>query len=245
MHRNTPWPLSHTLAALACCAALAAPAGAQLRIQATSIYYGDALTYTGLGDLGGGVGHGRYQLGGCSYSYNGLDRTFCVAIGTYVELAGSVAPGATGTFLWSMSWSGDGPSPVEARPTAPGGGGLDLYYVPPATYFEVLLGNGLYATFDPGVQDTPNPAGGVLSWQAFLAPSGVCTGGPSTCAIDAVGLSTGSSISAPLAELDMQLDYPGGVLPTSTPEPASLALLAAGLAVFGAWRYRRQSRAER
>ena len=82
MHGNIRH-LKGALAAVACCASLAAPAGAQLRIQATNIFSGDVLAYYGLGDLGGGVGHGTYQLGSCAF--NGVNRTYCTTTGSYVE----------------------------------------------------------------------------------------------------------------------------------------------------------------
>ena len=231
--------LTCALAAGACCALSAAPAEGQLRIQATSIASGDVLAYYGLGDLGGGVGHGTYQLGACAF--NGVDRTDCTTTGSYVETAASVHPGATGTFTWRMTWMGNGSNPIQASSVAPGSNNLALYSVPAGSFFEVLLGSGLYANLDFGVPDTPNPTDGTLNWQAFASPNAVCTGGPSSCAIGAVGLSNGSSFTSPIAAFDMQLDYPGSVLPTTTPEPTAIVLLAVGLGLVGVGGARRRA----
>jgi hypothetical protein len=238
VHGN-PRQLKRALATLACCASLAAPAGAQIRIQATSFTSGNVLAYFGLGDLGGGVGRGTYQMGDCAF--DGVGRTYCTVAGSYVELSNSLNPGATGTFIWRMSWLGSGPNPIQARSNSPGDNSLVLHNVPSGAFFEVFLGNGLYANLDFGAADTPNPTGGQLNWQAFASPAAVCTGSPATCSIGAVGLTNGATLTSPLAPLAIQLTYPGNVVPiTTVPEPATIALVAAGLAVLGAWGSRRR-----
>ena len=220
---------------------LATPARAQYKIQATNITSGNVLAYFGLGDLGGGVGHGTYQLGSCGF--NGVNRTYCTTTGSYAELAGSVNPGATGTFTWRMSWAGNFANPIQAASVSPGSNTLNLFSVPNGAFFEVFLNNGLYANLDFGAPDTPNPQGGSLNWQAFLSATPTCTGSPATCSVGDVGLANGSSISSPIAQFDMQLDYPGNVPPTVTPEPTSTVLLASGFVLVGAG-YRRRRRTD-
>jgi hypothetical protein len=225
--------LKHALAAAAACASIAAPAAAQVKIQATSILSGNVLALYGLGDIGGGVGHGTYQVGSCAFN-GGANRSYCTTSGSYVETAASVNPGATGTFTWRMSWAGNGPNPIQTRSTSPGSNNAVLYVVPPGSFFEVFLGTGLYANLDFGVPDTPNPTGGALNWQAFLG-NAVCTGNPPACSVGPVLLTNGATISGSIGQFNMQLDYPRGQVPTVTPEPATVALVAGGLALVGAW----------
>src|SRR5262245_28839145 len=87
---------------------------ATISITATSIATGNFASYQGLGDLGGGVGHGFYQLGTCAFD-SGANRTNCLVTGSYQEIAGSVTPGATGTFTFRTSWLGNVANPVQAR----------------------------------------------------------------------------------------------------------------------------------
>jgi hypothetical protein len=237
VHSN-PRQLTSALAVVASLALLAPQAGGQMRIQATGFSSGNVLGYYGLGALAGGAGHGTYQLGSCAY--NGVDRTFCTAMGTYVETAGSLNPGATGTFTWRMSWAGSGANPIQARSLTPGNNQLVLHSVPAGAFFELFLGNGMYANLDFGAADVPNPTGGQLNWQAFASPAATCTGSPATCSIGAVGLANGSSIVGPLGNFTMQLDYPAGVPVSTVPEPATVTLVAAGLALMGAWGSRRR-----
>lgn len=208
--------------------------GAQnLSIQSTSFTSGNFLGYTGLGDVGGGVGHGAYQLGSCLFA---AGRTNCTTTGSYLEVAGSANPGATGTYAWRMTWLGNIPNPVEAKSISAGSNILTLLLVPPGAFFEVTLSNGGYANLDFGAQDTPNPTGGSLNWQAFFGQA-TCTGNPPNCGVGSVGLTNGATISGTISAFNMQLTYP-----TSTvPEPSTLLLCAVGIALVAARRARRLS----
>lgn len=205
-----------------------------LSIQSTSFTTGNFLSYAGLGDLGGGVGHGTYQLGSsCLFA---AGRTSCTTTGAYAEVAGSANPGATGTYSWRMTWLGNIPNPVEAKSVSAGSNILSLLSVPPGAFFEVTLSNGSYANLDFGAQDTPNPTGGSLNWQAFFGQSS-CTGSPATCSVGSVGLTNGATISGTMSAFNMQLTYPS----STVPEPSTLVLCAIGIAAVAARRVRRTS----
>ncbi|GEM_PF-1837911 len=217
------------------------PAAAQthISIQATTIPVGNLLNIAGIGDIGGGVGHGTYQLGSCSY--DGFSRSNCVTSGTYVELAGSQNPGSTGTFSWRLTWLGNAPNPIQVRSVSAGSNITTLYSVPTGSFFEVILGNGRYANLDFGAPDTPNPTGGVLNWQAFLSNNATCSGSPATCSVSDVMLAPGSSIQSNISQFNMQLDYAATVVP----EPSSVALVGIGLLAIAAQGYRRRSNSRR
>jgi PEP-CTERM motif len=238
LRRNTRHMLKSAMGLLSVAGLAGSPAAAQthLSIHVTSIFSGNILSITGLGDLGGGVGHGTYQLGNCSY--NGVNRSYCVVDGAYVETAGSNNPGATGVFTWRMSWLGSGPNPISVKSNAPGSNVTTLHSVPAGSFFEVFLGNGLYANLDFGAPDTPNPLGGALNWQAFLTAGATCTGLPPGCSVSDAMLSTGANIQSPLSAFDMQLDYRTNVVP----EPSTTALLGVGLLAMAVQGYRRRNR---
>lgn len=104
--------------AIACVGLAATSASAAtISIQATGYTSGNFLGYFGLG-VGGagdapfvGLGHGTYQLGTCGVV---MLHTECVVAGSFVEVAGSVNPGLTGTFVYRMVYPGTGANPIVA-----------------------------------------------------------------------------------------------------------------------------------
>jgi hypothetical protein len=215
----------------------AAAEAATISIAATSVTAGNLLTYEGLGDLGGGVGHGEYLLGTpASCSFDGT-RTNCLVSGTYTEVAGSVNPGATGIFTFRTSWLGNVPNPIQARENV-GTALLNdvvLHVVPPGAFFDLTLSGGYYGALDFGAQDTPNPGGGVLNWQASIFQP-LCTGNPpGGCSVDNVGVAAGTTMSGQISPFTMQIDFPTAA---EVPEPSTVILLGAGLAIVAFRRLR-------
>lgn len=208
-----------------------------ISIQATNITSGNGLHYAGLDTHANG--NGIYTLGSCAFN-SGSNQTICSVIGTYVEVAGSqFNPGATGSFVFRQVWSGNVASPITAVSTTPGGNQLTLGPTTTGTYdshgafWDLTLSNGFYGTLDFGAVTQPNPQGGALNWQAFFgtgANAPACTGNPQpSCSVGGVGQTAGSTISGTLNPFNMQITFAND--PTPVPEPGTIALLGAGLAL--------------
>jgi hypothetical protein len=217
----------------------AGPASA-LTLVATSTAPAGTLRYEGLGDIGGGIGSGRYFLGDCSF--DGTD-TSCLLSGSYVESAGSGhEPGATGSFEMVMRYAGNGPNPVLARSRTPGSDELQLMALGSGSFALTLTPDdgGSFAGVFPAVPFTDS-----IGWSAFLTAGAVCTGlgAGQACGVGQVGLTAGATIQGGVSPFVFSLPLPDA--PPPIPEPATWALMLAGLAATaaGAGRRRVQRRA--
>jgi hypothetical protein len=180
--------------ARACAALLFAsatlPSHADIVGQSTSA--SGMLEYVGMGDVGGGVGSGRYTLGSCVFA---SPNTTCTLSGTYTESAQSThAPGTGGSFTLQLVYPGNGPSPVVARSISPGSDVLQFADAGSATFTLTLVpGAGGQLV---GVYPAPVFAESVV-FAAFLDPANhSCTGvaGPQ-CTVGQVGLVAGATIT--------------------------------------------------
>jgi hypothetical protein len=148
------------------------------------------LFYEGFGDIGGGVGSGRYTLGTCVAS---LTSTTCTVSGSYVETPlSNHSPGGTGTFTLRLVYPGMGPSPVVARSETAGSHVLRFTSLGAAQFIlDVFPASG--GTFT-GVFPAPVAADSI-NFSNFLDGNTVsCTGAPAQCTIGQVGLVAGATI---------------------------------------------------
>ena len=186
---------------------------------------------------GSGIGTGLYTIGKCVLATN----TVCSLSGSYLERADSThTPGATGTFLFQMSFGGVLGTPVIARSQTPGNDALQF----------LSIGDALFTLFvtpaigDPFTSVYPaTPFANSLAFSGF-ASNAHCTGtAVSQCTPGAVGLVNGAIMTANVAPFVFSI--PDVVVPpppvTSVPEPTTAALLLAGL--LGAGLARRRPRA--
>ena len=176
------------------------------------------LVYVGLGDIGGGVGSGRYTLGTCVTS---AGATTCTFSGTYVETAQSDhAPGTGGSFTMRLTYSGT-VTPVIARSItagsdvlqfAPGGGYSFKLDVFPASGGQF---SGTYPA--PVFSDS-------IVFAAFLDPNAFSCSGLSAgqaCRVGQVGLVPGATISGGVNPFDFTIPGNfaiGGVTPVDVIE---------------------------
>ena len=156
--------------------------------------------YIGLGETspGSGIGTGLYRIGNCIQ----LIDTYCSMFGDYQESGGSGnQPGQTGSYAFTMTYSGTGNSPVVARSTTPGGNSLNFVNVGDAL-FELYLfpssGGVIKSVFPDQSFST------LINFGAFITNQQVCQGLPlgQTCSIGNVGLTAGAVDTAPLDRLN-------------------------------------------
>ena len=151
------------------------------------------LQYVGLGDVGGGVGSGRYKLGNCAFDSG---TTTCTLSGSYVETTDSThAPGQQGTFAMTLSYPGNGVSPVIAKSITAGSDVLQIVSTDNNVFTLTLFPSvGGHIT---GLYPDPVFANSIV-FSAFLDPDNYgCTGLASgqLCSIGQVGLVPGAIVA--------------------------------------------------
>ncbi|MEO5766545.1 MAG: hypothetical protein ABIR52_14665 [Casimicrobiaceae bacterium] len=168
-----------------------AAASAEAAFEGQSTVTTGGLEYVGRGDVGGGIGSGRYTLGTC-FSLGA--STTCTLSGSYVETAQSDhAPGAGGTFTMRLVYPGTGVSPVVAVSDTPGDDILRFMDTANAQFLlDVYPASG--GQFSGVYPDNPFPNS--IQFSAFLdGPTVSCTGvSVAQCRVGQVGLVPGAVI---------------------------------------------------
>jgi hypothetical protein len=233
--------MKHIMTAAVAVAALtiAAPAQADFIGQSSGTITNAMLLYEGFGELtpGSGIGTGRWTQGLCNIVSG---NTVCGMSGTYTDSAGGDGtPGAGGSFIFNMSYSGTGDAPTRARSATPGNDSLYFIDTGDAIFSLVLspLGGGSITSIFPDM-----PFANSLGFGLFYQPGAVCAGlaAGKTCGPGEVGLTPGSSILGAVS-LSFRIPTKGAVVvpPAAVPEPAALSLMALGIGLMALRRYGR------
>ena len=135
------------------------------------------LTLTGVGPNSSGEGVSVVTWGDCSY--NGTD-TICTLSGTFTGL------GPGGTYVYTLTYSGNGPSPLDAI-TQPGSNLFSISLSSGSLTFDFDESNGTTVSYDHS---------GSLYYVPGLA---TCTGNPPSCGVGAVGQTPGATITGPVS----------------------------------------------
>jgi uncharacterized protein (TIGR03437 family) len=131
-----------------------------------------AVTFTGTGG-----GAAAISWGACNF--NGTTTT-CTVSGTYTGL------GNGGTYQFVLQYGGNGPTPLSAISTTPGGDLVTFKLTAGTLTAQIIPSGGSPIQFYD------------LTFQVFFsASSDTCTG-VQTCAVGSVGLSTGGTITGPI-----------------------------------------------
>jgi len=132
------------------------------------------VTLTGLGGNAQGLGVNSVIWGACSYDGT---NTQCKVTSPYT----GVGNGGTMTLL--LTYPGNGPSPMNATSTTPGGDYVNLGFTGPGSFvWQLTDADGATSTF---YQET--------NWR-FQFSNPTCTGVP-TCGVGQVGLTSGATIA--------------------------------------------------
>ncbi len=186
----------------------------------------------GLGETepGTNIGSFRFTTGINNCSFDGAATT-CSVSGTYTETAASTnLPGATGTFIFTQSYQGDGPSPLIVENIEPFGEIIRFVETQGTTFTLNVRGDGGLVL---------NLIGG-FGFSAAADPSSAsCTGLESTtpCTIGQVGLVPGAVYSSS-ALSSFSFLIPEEIF---IPLPAALWLfVSGGLSLLGLARFKRR-----
>ena len=135
------------------------------------------VTFTGLGGTPSGQGQSRVTWGSCGFDGT---RTKCTVSGRYTGL------GEGGTFAYVLDYPGNGPSPLTAISSVPGG---DLIF------FNLTSGS-LLITFTP-TGGSPFTVYDSTTFR-FTFSSNTCTG-VSMCSVGQTGLTPGATLTGPIS----------------------------------------------
>lgn len=224
-------------------ASIAVVGGAQAAFVANATTATGIIEYVGLGETspGSNIGTGRVIFGDCSF--DGVN-TVCVSAGRYEEDGSSSnAPGATGDFVLTQTYSGNGVSPAIGQSTEPfgdiftfidlGGAIFELTVTPdggsavsgifPAVPFANSIG--FFGEFDPATVQCEGLSSAV------------------SCSVGQVGLASGARIFGSYGGLGFAI--PSAVFDnmSAIPLPGAAALFLGALtSAAGASRLRRAAR---
>jgi hypothetical protein len=207
-----------------CAATLIASKNADANLIGVSIDSdgGNQLVSLGESSPGSNIGRFRFTLGIDNCTFDGV-TTACSLSGTYTETAESInVPGATGTFVFTQSFPGNGPSPLIAENTEPLGGNIRLIDVGDSSFMLNVMGDG-------GLNLVLN--GGFFFGSTANPGTATCTGLESMtpCTIGQVGLVPGATYRA--ASLSsFSFSIPDAIF---VPLPAALWMFLSGGFVLG------------
>jgi uncharacterized protein (TIGR03437 family) len=174
------------------------------------------VTFTGTGKNPAGAGTSRIDWGACTF--DGATTT-CTVSGPYTGL------GTGGTYNFVLAYGGNGPSPLSG--TAAPQGSDNVTFNLSAGQFSAFL--------------TPNGGGGPVNFYdlrfnfQFSPLTDTCTG-VSSCAVGAVGVSTGGTIKGPITgsfDVTPTLTFPGGVVTASAYGGSTSIAPATWIEIYG------------
>ena len=222
---------SRAIAAVFSIAALTTSQHAAASFIAAADTISGGLSYVGLGETapGSNIGTGRVQIGDCVFDGT---NTVCTTTGTYTEdAASSVAPGDTGTFILTQTYSGDGPSPALGQSTEEFGDFFNFFDVGDAI-FELMIMTSGGETLGGIFPDDPF-SDSIGFFVEVLPGDETCTGLSAmvTCSLGQVGLVAGATFSGVigLAGFTIPDSVLAGDPTTAVPLPAAAWLMIAGL----------------